>query len=429
MDGRVRILSAIKDWTIYQHADGGHRIELHGDYEAVQDEDYPVIRIVNVSTGALVACDRLPCINKQWSYRATLEAGIYRLETGLALAAAAHNPLYLSRGEIIRHLFIGEIFIIAGQSNAAGYGRGPVADPPQYGVLMFNNGWQPAAHPIGHMDEDAANTDELNCGHSAWLNLGKLILNNHHLPVGLVPVSLNGSGIEMWGQEKPLYKNLIARARMTGARHLIWYQGCTDANSAAPRSYESRLDRLLSSLKRDLGDVTVYLVQISGTTSDLASDQGWRIVREAQRRMALKHGACLIPAYDLNNYSDDIHLGPADNIRLSRRVYERYAGRSKARPIGIERTDRSIKLVFHEIEEIESANLSCLDQFNRPVRVDSTAEKNAITIQGPLLQQVRYITLPFGRVYQGRTIRDTQGNCVSYFYIDLESADPSCRHC
>ena len=428
MAGRVRILSAIKDWTIYQHTDGCHRIELHGDYEAVHNEDYPVIRIVNVSTGEPVVCDRLPCTGRQWRYRVILQAGIYRLETGLALAAAGHNPLYLSRGEIIRHLFIGEIFVIAGQSNAAGYGRGPAADLPQYGVLMFNNGWQPAAHPIGHMDEDTANTDELNCGHSAWLNLGKLILNNHNMPVGLVPVSLNGSGIEMWAEEKPLYKNMIDRARKTGARHLIWYQGCTDANSAAPQSYAGRLDHLLSSLKRDLGDVAVYLVQISGTTSELAPDRGWQIVREIQRKMALKHDAYLIPTYDLNNYSDDIHLGPPDNIRLSRRVYQRYAGKSKAWPIGIERTDHYIKLIFHEIKEIATAGLSCLDELNRPVSVDLTAEKNEITIQGPAIQQIRYITLPFGRIYRGKAIRDVQGNCVSYFYIDLESDAPSSNH-
>jgi hypothetical protein len=75
--------------------------------------------------------------------------GLYRLET-------RYNPKsnlareWSPRGDM-RHFFgVGDLWVIAGQSNSAGYGRGPVVDPPTLGVHLFRNSeqWALATHPL-----------------------------------------------------------------------------------------------------------------------------------------------------------------------------------------------------------------------------------------------------------------------------------------
>lgn len=53
-------------------------------------------------------------------------------------------------GDMIHHLGIGDLFVITGQSNSAGYGKDPIFDPPELGIhLLKNNGrWDMASHPF-----------------------------------------------------------------------------------------------------------------------------------------------------------------------------------------------------------------------------------------------------------------------------------------
>jgi len=212
MRNLVTITTPFRDQTVLQQHDGSALLALEGTVELEDERNYPVIRVVNERTEETELYEPLAFENGRWAHTLRLPTGMHRIETGVELAQAGYNPFYLGHGDMLRSVFVGEVFAIAGQSNAAGYGKGEVCDPPQYGVSVFDAGWRTAAHPIGQTKASAAYADALNCGHSAWLSFGKKILEQTGSPVGLVPAALNGSGIRSWQPGEPLF--CLKRIRM-----------------------------------------------------------------------------------------------------------------------------------------------------------------------------------------------------------------------
>lgn len=419
MEDMIQILSPIPEWIVFQHHDGSASIRLSG-VAKVNGNNYPILRVVDVNSEKTVLYQKLPLINSEWQTDVSLEAGSYRIETGIALEAADYNPYYLARGDIWRHLFVGDVFVIAGQSNASGYGRGAVDDPPQYGVSMLSEKWSIAAHPVAHLPPGFPNTDFLNSGHSAWIKLGKLILSHQKMPVGLVPVALNGSGIDLWAPGTPLFEHMIKMAKQSGAAHLIWYQGCTDTNN--PTGYEEKLKTLIETTREKLGDLEIYLVQISGTKSTAHSDEGWRLIREAQRKVAVELKTFLIPTYDFCHYSDDIHLSPNDNLLLAQRLFSTYVDKKKNGSVKI-RKGKTTELIFDAMLQPESVNhLVVLDKEKNKINCHFQVRGNTVKIIGDP-GQMQIVTLPFGRLYKDQTLRYVSGDPVPYFYLDLHEPE------
>jgi hypothetical protein len=101
--------------------------------------------------------------------------GLYRLET-------RHQPgnqpagEWAERGDMRHFLGVGDLWVIAGQSNSAGYGRGPVFDPPELGIHLFrNNGqWALATHPLNESTDTLhpVNRDGANTAHAPYILRG-----------------------------------------------------------------------------------------------------------------------------------------------------------------------------------------------------------------------------------------------------------------
>lgn len=423
MNNSIEILSPITEWTVFQKTDGFAEIHLHGIFSVSDKDNYPVIKAVTVNEETVVY-SKVNTKNSEWNFDLKLPVGMYRIETGIALKETGFNPIYLARGQIIRNIFVGENFIIAGQSNAVGFGKEKVCDSPKYGVCMYNGKWNIASHPIGHMNDKMANADYLNSGHSAWLNFGKLILNNQNTPTGLIPTALGGSPISEWAEDKPLFQNTVRLAKLSKAKNLIWYQGCSDVFGDMPEYYEQRLYKLISAFKRLLGDINIYIVQISGTTNITNPDSGWRKIREIQRKIACRTNAYLIPTYDLIGFSDDIHLGSKDNIKLSERVYKVYLNKTAPVDIGCEKTVNGYELKFNGVSGIDNKtakNIVALDCNNDTVKSIIATDKNKVRISADNVNHIKYITLPFGRLYDNSPLYDDSGNLIPYFCIDVKS--------
>jgi hypothetical protein len=405
---------------VLQQYDGFAELALEGTVSLEDERNYPVIRVVNERTEETEFYEPLAFENGRWVHTLRLPTGMHRIETGVELAQAGYNPYYLGHGDMLRSVFVGEVFAIAGQSNAAGYGKGKVCDPPQYGVSVFDAGWRTAAHPIGQTKASAAYADALNCGHSAWLCFGKQILEQTGTPVGLVPAALNGSGIRSWQPGEPLFENLVELVKQTGVGSVIWYQGCTDTDE--PDGYEELLERMLRELKNRLSGVSVLILQLSGTTNEKRDGRGWRTVREAQRRAAERFSALLIPAYDLTRYSDDIHLGPEDNLLLGTRAAAQFLRQTPAGAISARRTNEAIEVVFESVrlQSGKAEGLLLLDGQGQPVPCKATAEGNKILLTGSEICRARRITLAFDRIYSGSAPHDEEGNILPYFDIPIE---------
>ena len=119
-------------------------------------------------------------------WNTSLREGLNRLETRLR---TADNPAgeWSPRG--IAALFGGsDLWVIAGQSNSAGYGRGPSEDPVELGVHLFRNSehWALAAHPMNESTDTqhAVNREAANPGHFALPAIWADAQKDAHAPGG-----------------------------------------------------------------------------------------------------------------------------------------------------------------------------------------------------------------------------------------------------
>jgi sialate O-acetylesterase len=325
-----------RDWQILQQdANGTASIPLRGVYRTNAPEFRVEARVVRESDGAPVtaktdwtAARLLP--DQRWELTLTgiPAGGLYRLETRVWRTNCPDiRPM---RGDYVHHLGVGDVWIIAGQSNASGTATGYVEDPPTLGVHLFGNDeqWKLAAHPL----EDATRTRHPVTVHgvfqakSPWLAFGRRLLRETGIPVGLIPTALGGSPLSRWQPGADLYRNMLDMARLSGGgvRGIVWYQGESDCNPRGREDYGARFRRFVEAARADLKrpDLPILTGQL-GRYTDAGQDRerhrSWSVVREAQRRAALEiPGVEVIPTIDLE-LCDEIHLSAPAVVTLGER--------------------------------------------------------------------------------------------------------------
>ncbi len=293
--------------------------------------------------------------------------GLYRVETRVRRRGLGDDrPL---RGDYIHCLGVGDLWCIAGQSNASGTGAGIAEDGPELGVHLFGNDetWRLATHPL----EDATATlhpitmTGIYHGHSPWLAFAKALKRGLGYPIGLIPAALGGSPLQRWNPAEPgtadLYANMLDMVGLAGGkvRGVVWYQGESDCGPALSASYEERFRSFAASLRRDLDDphLPILTAQLNRFTTpsvalspmgrcDAEADRGWSVVREAQRRLAAElPQVAVVPTLDLS-LSDNIHNAAAAQVMLGERFARVALGRVYGRP------------VLHQFAEIAHAQLA-----------------------------------------------------------------------
>ena len=266
--------------------------------------------------------------------------GPYRLETRMICEGPEGS--YEQRGDMVHHLGVGDLFLIAGQSNASGFGQEPVYDPPELGlsVLRENGRWDLASHPLcdGTDSIHDNNLEDINPRHAPWLHFARLIKSHTGLPVGLIPASLGGSPISRWdlSQEGDLFKTMLRCAGLCGGgpfTGLLWYQGCSDAMLGLADGYLESFRRFVNDARYHLQDpaLPVYTVQLNRDVypfddpdlSELSAPDmaaRWGRFREVQRQAA-KHlnKVYIVPAHDLQ-LTDNVHNSSSANLVIGQRV-------------------------------------------------------------------------------------------------------------
>ena len=258
--------------------------------------------------------------------------GLYRIETRLALDGAPAEWGWA--GDVIHHAGVGDLWIIAGQSNAAGYGRGAVFDPPELGVHILKNNetWDVAAHPLNDPTGSThANAEIANPGHSPYLSFGRTLRAALGYPIGLIQTALGNSPLSQWNpaenRDAPLYHNLLHCVRLAGGRvrGLLWYQGESDTNPGLAETYEQRFADFVARVRADLHDdrLPIIVAQANRYTGHQSPEEhcGWSRLREAQRNARQLGNIAVVPTLDLP-LCDDCHTSPAGNLVLGRRKAE-----------------------------------------------------------------------------------------------------------
>lgn len=326
------ITAGPQPWQVLQREqDGCAPLTLEGTWVG----DVPGVVEVRVANeydgGAVAGCDwqDAEMLDGQ-TWRIMLRVptgGLYRLETRVR----SEGMEWRNTGDKIWHLAVGDLWVIAGQSNAVGYGHGRVVDPPALSVSVFgvNECWRMATHPIFDStgSKHPANRDSGWMEVSPWLTFGKEILHGAGVPVGLIPSALGGSPLCAWEPGSPegafLYENMVAMIAAAGGKvaGMVWYQGCSDAGEGTAPSYLARFSHFVEEFRAQYGaNLPVITAQLNRYLDGLPEhDRPWAELREAQRQAAhILPNLGVIPTLDLP-LSDGIHTSAVGNVILGQR--------------------------------------------------------------------------------------------------------------
>ncbi len=296
--GKVR-LSAPLDYQVIQRTTAAQgEITLTGEHDA---EAPAGIEARIVTAKQVGEWQRLAATWEGEKFSATLSGpagGWHRLE--VREAGAGEEPV------VVGHLGIGEVFVVAGQSNSANHGE--EQQVARSGMVAAWDGvgkWQLASDP-----QPGASGG----GGSFMPPFGDAIAQRFGVPVGLVACGIGASSVREWlpqGVEFPQPPTVEARVRHLdngawvadgkayaalvrrmqalgprGFRAVLWHQGESDANQKDPtrtlpgKLYAEFLTHLLRASRRDIAwDAPWFVAQVS---YHVPGDEGSADIRGAQ---------------------------------------------------------------------------------------------------------------------------------------------------
>ena len=230
-------------------------------------------------------------------------------------------------GACRRHFFVGDVYLIAGQSNAAGKAGGILHESMELGVQLLRDlkEWDIASAPFSDYDDSK---------HNMFLHFAKIVRKHTGRPIGLVPAAMGGVPLSRFLPEEngDLYRKTMAALKKHSIRPkaVLWYQGCTDAGMGfGTEDYLARFEKFVKNIRSDLQNesLSIYTFQLNRQIKPAPNeeiDRKYDRIREAQRLAAEKiPGVFVFPAIDGLSMSDFIHA--------SRLSYTAYAERLAAK--------------------------------------------------------------------------------------------------
>lgn len=257
--------------------------------------------------------------------------GPYRIETCLRERNATFPLMWTTRGDQRHNIYVGDVYLIMGQSNSVGYAKDFCTDTKQPGVQMFRDSgcWDLASHPLHDSTDTVFDIyrDGGNTGHSPYISFGKKILRKTGTPVGLIMISKGGAPMDLFfpDRENLFYdamKLMLSRAGVKKPRAVFWHQGCTDAEEERP-NYKEGLAKIIKATRKDFGDEKLpwFILQISrfgGFVTD--HDKAWGAVKQAQADLADEmNDVYILSTLDCIT-SDDVHNNTYSSIMLGERL-------------------------------------------------------------------------------------------------------------
>jgi alpha-L-fucosidase 2 len=184
-----------------------------------------------------------------------LEAGGWY---GISIRASRGNKVVAEAR--IAKVGVGDVFITAGQSNSANYGKPRQVAKDDRVVYYNGKSFVPARDPI---------PGGCGGGGSVWPILGDHIVQSQGVPVCFRSASLTWTQVKNWmPPETRLYKNLakcVGEFEKNGVRAVLWHQGESDSLAKTPAEiYCSRLKTIIDSLNKDAGyEIPWFVAQAS----------------------------------------------------------------------------------------------------------------------------------------------------------------------
>lgn len=170
----------------------------------------------------------------------------------------------------INYVGIGDVFIVAGQSNASGRGT-TTTQSSTHATLkssIFGNDYQwknlrTVVDSLGSQVDTVSKDSTAPLG-SVWIPIGTAYMAALSIPCAFVPCTMGGTNITAWQpgadheDRTTLYGSMIYRAKLTGAKAVLWWQGEQDVvEGMAEATYNTNLDSLADAINTDIGVPTI----------------------------------------------------------------------------------------------------------------------------------------------------------------------------
>lgn len=265
--------------------------------------------------------------------------GPYRLELAAGKETAA-----------VREFFVGDVWLLAGQSNMEGCAnRSGAARPhPLVRALTMGRQWRRAEEPLHLLAESpdachnagpphtpaqaAAQRRKHPKGVGPALHFAREMVRRTGVPQGLVSTAHGGTSMTQWDPALKnqgggsLYGSFLLSARAAGPSHagILWYQGESDTNVSDTPLYTGRMRKLVAAARRDLRQPRLpwVTVQIARRINSCpaAEEAAWNSIQDQQRLLPRKIAALeTVAAIDLP-LDDLVHIGAGGVAALGLRL-------------------------------------------------------------------------------------------------------------
>jgi sialate O-acetylesterase len=335
--------------VIQRDSEGRADLKIAGSAPRTSANKFVEARVVNEKGEPLASLDwkALERVkNNAWSgtLKGVPQGGPYSIEVRVAGSTALDS---------VKDFFIGDLWLLAGQSNMDGVGDLVDVEQPDPRVRSFDqtDHWVMATEPLTllvaaadrvHWRKDKDGNpkklegQELETyistrkkGAGLGLPFAKLMLQRTGVPIGLIPCSHGGTSMDQWSpalkdkQGDSLYGATYRRFLATGARvrGVLWYQGEAEANPKVIAAFPEKFEKLIAAFRQDFlqPDLPFYYVQI-GRHVHYENQAEWNMVQEAQRKLESRVPKVgMVPAVDLG-LDDGIHISTQDHKRLALRL-------------------------------------------------------------------------------------------------------------
>ena len=252
----------------------------------------------------------------------------------------------------VKRVSVGDVWLLAGQSNMQGCGNmneAPAPHPKVHAMYMDDH-WDVAREPIHFLADspdpvhyEAVGKEPLPKTHrdqmrwAALKGVGPGIFFGREMarrsggvPQGLLCTAHGGTSMEQWDPAKKsmggrsLYGSMLRTWRKTGqpVAAILWYQGESDCNGQAAPLYTRRMKRFVSVLRRDFQQpgLPFLLVQIGKVFGSGYDPKAWNSIQDQQLKLKKQiRDYDVVSTIDLP-LDDTIHVGSKGYERLGRRL-------------------------------------------------------------------------------------------------------------
>lgn len=376
----MKILSGLAEGQVLQRQ--GARHEARFTLTGATKQTGAITATISSAKGTLPGWKNRP-VGKvarghfQLKFSGVPAGGPYRLE----LRVDKNPPLV-----VVNEFYVGDVWLLAGQSNMQGIGNMSGAAKPHPLVRAFSmrREWRLATDALHVMEEspDLCHSGGVQCsvedgehirqtalkGVGVGVFFGREMLKRSNVPQGLLCTAHGGTSMDQWdpkrkaGGPNSYYASMLDSWKKTGqpVSGVLWYQGESDADTVQAPLYTPRMKKLVAATRRDLRQPNLpwIIVQIARVIDgrELVLQRAWNSIQEQERLLPdVIKNLETVAAIDLA-LDDGIHVSAQEFPRLASRMARAadrlvYRNRAEQRPPQLKKVDfKRVDLLTSYIE-------------------------------------------------------------------------------